>query len=93
MLGDIQVKTEQDQLKKQADCLSFMRHGLAVIHDRVLLMELEIAAGLSPKIDVKHYQDALKAAFLERVRMLYDVETISPVFTQAKVNLTEYGLE
>lgn len=85
------ARKQQEILKRQAECLRFMQRGLTVIHDRILLMELEIAAGLSPKTDLEHYKGALKTALMRRTEELYDAETISPVFAQAKVNLTEYG--
>ncbi|MEK7155719.1 MAG: hypothetical protein AAB734_02470 [Patescibacteria group bacterium] len=93
MLGDIQFKTEQRALEKQEDCLRFMKRGLAVISDRCLLMELEIAAGLSPTIDIDRYRADLQSALLKRTEQLYDVKTISPVFTRAKIDLVEYGLQ
>ena len=91
----VRLATEQEQqadAMKHAECLKFLKRGLAVIYDRCLVLELEIKAGFSPPIDIESYRNDLVTALASRAEKLYDDRTIGACRHEAKIDPTEWGI-
>ena len=79
--------------RRRAQCLDFLKHGLVVIYDKCLLMELEITAKIRLETDVDVYKEKLKTMLRKTAREIYGEDAYKYARHKASVDYAKYGVD